>query len=387
MATSDLVQIVQSIIASPVGQTTGQETQPSVYINLSEVNSSLFGTGASGPLTTTNLTDVIGVSSFVIRNISGNSGNIVNVGSNRMAVSGFWKLTLVISDGTSSFTESVHTGPGVSLSDANGKIYALGSERSKLLGCKVGSAGGVVAKGSPGIIYGRVSDSFNPRNVFLNDWSESPFRGYNASPNTPADFLGVAIMNRMLGVNANDATVQTQTTMTLRGNPDDLVLEARYNGTGISVQAGVTWQQALETYINFLNNPVNKFGFVGQSIADQKKVCTNFVLDTDGLIKVKSVAHGFQNRDKIRLTGSKPVNLNGTYRVLRIDADNFKLLHPGLVDPGAAEIAMAQKIANADGSRTLDFYKYTARLIQPKIRSRKPGRNFDPISHRKKRRK
>lgn len=310
-----------------------------------------------------------------------------------MALSGKFKLTLIINNGKNGTSTSVvWNGSGQTMEDAIAIGKSLALKRSYLLGNATGTVDPAKARDTPVIEFLRVSDALNPRVSQLVEITGNARRGPTGSE-TPADVLSTALTVRISGISQGVAPRSSISNHQIVGQPDAVVKRAAYDGSTPMTEGFTTFDAAMKSFLDYLTLSGNKFGFMGQDTTETVHSANTFTFNDLGKYQLVVTAHGYTSRDRIRITAANAKGFNGVHLIQVVDSNTLYLhtsLKEGLALPTTARV---QRVQMADGTRKVEFYQFVrpaAGWVSPfgiKVSKKNLGREITGVSFRKRTRK
>lgn len=378
-----LTDIVEPLLTRTSADRSTENFNITDYITLADINAANAPGIFPGWINANNVNRNVTLDARINVDTSGLTRNIGETGE-FMAVPSIWKISLIINNGQSGRMES-HVLSGISdYATVKARALELAQYRASLLGSNIPSGPRTKNISTPFVEYVRISDPLNPKNAELVplDVKSGNFCGYRSGTgkNSPADHFAVAVSARLKGAAASNTDVKSYANLSIIGQPDGCYDDGVYKGTTVTVTTGITFDTVLRTYIAYLVG--NNYGFMGQKLSVTKKNWTQAVFGNDNTWTIKCVAHGYGTGDKVRVTASDVKDFNGLRTVEVVGVDTLRFTPgPSSIVPAATKgkIQLQQK---ANGERQLEFYKYES-LGPISIRKKNPGRQFDPVSFKK----
>lgn len=376
------------------------DSPPGRGIIISEANTAYFGS-TQGPLTASNIGGVTLLALPAPIQTPGGLGNIQgSLGGGKMS-SGIWKGTMLIKAGNygRSVTFYYSTSTGALVDTALAAFKKVAEKYSDCFGTAFvnpNNSGGSAT--TPQVMYIRVTDALVRNPGVLKDVSSSAYTGH--APNQDdnhADFISTALSLRLRGSTVDGTqpppnnVVYGFSNHALLGIPDSVVVDSAIVW---SVPMGVTgtFSTAVKNLVNHLNDPVNSLGFLGIDPASPRKPGKKFEF-VGGLWQGTVPAHGWGDRDRVRITGANNSYFNGTYKIGVVDANTIAIANgpPSGVAPATSFDARRVQLQN--GTKLLVFYRFNISALQLTepfncfVTKRNLAKVFNPVSFPKRKKR
>lgn len=251
-------------------------------------------------------------------------------------------------------------------------------------------------RGTPTIDFIRISDALNPRVSQIFNLGGPAYAGYKSAK--PADFQATSLSTRLIGVSSQTvppAVVPTDFqhygNLLMVGQPDDCVQAGAFV-PGIVLIGTTTVDSQIKNLLNYLTAGTDQWGFMGLDYTQKKKQTGPWTIFNVGFWKFTIAAHGYEDGDRVSITGANALGFNGHYLVAVIDVNTIYLLDGPRTSLAPPTKAFCRRIQAADGTRFRQFYRY----VPPDggwntpfgihISKKNPGRRFTGVSFTKRKR-
>lgn len=397
-----IAALVVEVEAGEVSPNQSIDVNPETFVNPPVANELLFGT-SSGPITPSNVNSGQSLAVTITSIQSGSGSNIQGffIGAN-MAYSGLWKFTANIKSGDRGKSTSIVYQGSTSITDAMDKARSW----VELLADTFGNAGTVASidfsqsAASPYVRSIRVADAINPRagTLIKNPARDVTFCGLGGTAPllNAADFISTALSLRLTGTTTESVQPPVNTVNqivyanhALLGIPDAVVVQGDQMDFS-PVSGGSPWGNWAGIYIAWITNQTNRMGCLTTRTAENPFKCVNFTRPANKLWQCTTTApHGYESRDRVRLTKCNAPFFAGSYVIEVIDATTIAFNNGPPSTVAAPTTGVVRRYMDSNGIRLAAFAQFSLPAGQQTspwnlaVSKRNPGRAPSLVSFRK----